>query len=36
MADRDRAAVDVQAIVGDAEPIPAVDHLHGERFVELP
>ena len=36
MADGDRAAVDVEAVVGDAEPIAAVDHLHGERFVQLP
>ena len=36
MADRDRAAVDVQPVVGNAEPVAAVDHLHGERFVQLP
>ena len=36
MADGDRAAVDVQSVVGDAEAIAAVEHLHGERLVELP
>ena len=36
MADGDRAAVDVEPIVGDAEPVAAVDHLHRERFVQLP
>ena len=36
MADRDRAAVDVQLLGIDAELVAAVDHLHGERFVQLP
>ena len=36
VADGDGAAVDVEAIVGDAELVAAIDHLHRERFVELP
>ena len=36
MADGDRAAVDVQLLGVDAEPVAAVDHLHGEGFVQLP
>src|SRR5579862_9552488 len=32
MADRDRAAVDVQLVVGNAELVAAVEHLHGERL----
>src|SRR6185295_1269195 len=36
MADGNRAAVDVEPIVGDAEPIAAVDHLHREGLVQLP
>src|SRR5437867_3477238 len=36
MPDGDRAAVDVQAIHGDAELVPAVEHLHRKGFVELP
>src|SRR2546422_5900658 len=32
----DRAAVDVQPLVRDAEPVAAVDHLHGERLVQFP
>src|SRR5262249_9301053 len=36
MADGNRAAVDVQTIVRDAEPIAAVDHLDGKRFIQLP
>ena len=36
MADGDRAAVDVEAIVRNAERVAAVDHLHGERLVQLP
>ena len=36
MADRDRAAVGVQAIHRHAEPIAAVDDLRRERFVQLP
>src|SRR6185436_21142714 len=36
MADGNRAAVDVEPIVGNAKPIAAVDHLHRERFIQLP
>src|SRR5450631_823600 len=36
MSDRDRAAIDVEAIVVDAQFVAAVDHLHRERLVELP
>jgi hypothetical protein len=36
VTDRDRAAIDIEPVVGDAEPIAAVDHLHREGFVELP
>src|SRR5919197_356924 len=36
MADGDGAAVDVQALVRDVQAVAAVDHLHCERFVELP
>src|SRR5258707_5236724 len=36
VAEGDRAAVDVQALVRDAEPVAAVDHLHRERLVQLP
>src|SRR4029077_8816050 len=36
MADRDRAAVDVELFRVDAELVAAVDHLHGKSFVELP
>ena len=36
MADRDRAAVDVQLLVGDAELVAAIKHLHGEGLVQLP
>src|SRR5436309_12824994 len=36
MSDGDRAAVDVQAIHGDAERVAAVDHLHRKGLVELP
>ncbi len=36
MADRDRAAVDVEAVVRDAERVAAVDRLHREGFVEFP
>src|SRR6266536_5139911 len=36
MADGDGAAVDVEALVGDAEPIPAIQYLDGEGFVEFP
>src|SRR5258706_8140910 len=35
MAERDRTAVDVDAIVGDAELALAVHRLRRERFVEL-
>src|SRR6202171_150053 len=36
VTDRDRAAIHVEAFVGDAELVAAVDHLHRERLVELP
>src|SRR5215467_10970990 len=36
MADGDRPAVDVELVVGDAQPVAAVDHLHRERLVQLP
>src|SRR5690349_19316818 len=36
MADRDCAAVDVDLVGVDAELVAAIDHLHGEGFVELP
>src|SRR4051812_39453570 len=34
--DRDRAAVDVEDFVRDAELILAIEHLDGERLVQLP
>ncbi|CFN62295.1 Uncharacterised protein [Bordetella pertussis] len=36
MADRDRAAVDVQAGVGNTQPVPAIKHLAGKGLVEFP
>src|SRR5262245_29141709 len=36
MADRDRAAVDVELLVGNAELVAAVEHLHREGLVQLP
>ena len=36
VADRDRAAVDVEQIVGDAELVLAVEHLDRERLVQFP
>ena len=36
VADRDRAAVDVEPVVGNAELVAAVDHLHGKSLVQLP
>ena len=36
VADRDRAAVDVERVVRDAELVAAVEHLHRERLVQLP
>src|SRR5579872_646887 len=36
MANRDRAAIDVQLVVRDAEPIAAIDDLAGEGLVQLP
>src|SRR5437868_3368731 len=35
MAERDGAAVDVEPVVRDADLVAAVEHLHGERFVQL-
>src|SRR3546814_3058573 len=34
VADRDRAAVDVERFMGDAERVAAIEHLHRERFVD--
>src|SRR3546814_6301726 len=36
MADRDRAAVNVEQFVGDAQLVAAIEHLHRERLVQLP
>src|SRR5438128_363996 len=36
VAEGDRAAVDVQPLVRDAEPVAAVDDLHREGFVQFP
>src|SRR5271166_4677738 len=36
MPDRDRAAIDVQPVRIDAEPVAAIDHLAGECLVQLP
>src|SRR6185437_4272442 len=36
MADGDRSAVDVKALVRYAQLVAAIDHLDGERLVELP
>src|SRR5215813_2418635 len=36
MADRDRAAVDVELLRVDAELVAAIDHLHRIGLVELP
>ncbi len=36
MADRDRATVDVQLVVIDAECVAAIDDLYREGFIELP
>src|SRR4051812_31891052 len=36
MAERDGAAVHVEPLVGNAQLVATVDHLHGEGFVELP
>src|SRR4051812_42394488 len=36
MADRDRAAVDVDLVRIDAELVAAIDHLHRKGFVQFP
>src|SRR5690348_16738977 len=36
VAQRDRAATDVQLVIRDAELVPTVDDLHGESFVQFP
>ena len=36
MADGDGTAVDVEAIVGNAKLVAAVDHLHGKSLVQFP
>src|SRR6266403_3363893 len=36
VADGDCAARNIQPVLGDAEPVAAVDHLAGEGFVQFP
>src|SRR6516225_2779496 len=36
VADGNRAAIDIEALVVDAETVAAVEGLHGERLVQLP
>src|SRR5437764_8307188 len=36
MTDRDRSAIDIELFRIDAKPIAAIDHLHGESFVQFP
>src|SRR5579864_8120870 len=36
MADRNRAAIDIDLFRIDPEPVTAIDHLHRESLVELP
>ena len=36
VADRDRPAVDIEDLIGDAELVTAVESLHGKRLVEFP
>ena len=36
MADGDRTAIDVEKFVGNAQFVPAIDHLHRECFVKFP
>src|SRR5262249_61444686 len=36
MANGNRAAADVEPVLGNPEPIAAVEHLAGKRLVELP
>src|SRR5258705_13682436 len=36
MADRDRAAIDVQLVPIDAELVAAIDYLHRIGFIQLP
>src|SRR5579863_7627557 len=36
MSDGDGAAIDIEAIIGNAELVAAIDHLHSEGFVQLP
>src|SRR3954452_6892826 len=36
MSDRDRAAVDIEPVHWNAEPVAAIEHLAGERLVQLP
>jgi hypothetical protein len=36
MSNGDGAAIDVEPLIGNAEPIATVEHLHGEGFIELP
>src|ERR1035437_8586972 len=36
MADGNGAAVDIEAVIGNSEPVAAIDHLHRKGFVQLP
>src|SRR6478752_9859820 len=36
MAERDGAAADVEPVIRDAQSIPAINHLAGKGFVQLP
>src|SRR5262249_7003936 len=36
MSDGDRSAIHVEAIVGNAQPIRAIQNLHGECLIQLP
>src|SRR5262249_3189475 len=36
MADRDRGAVDIETVLGDAQPVAAVEYLARKCFVEFP
>src|SRR5471032_375780 len=36
MSDGDGAAIDVELVVGNLQPVAAIDDLHREGFVELP
>src|SRR5690606_1025816 len=36
MTNRDGTAIDVQAIIGNAQPVTAIEHLTSEGFVDFP